>query len=69
MTDVINIFKLGKVAMIGLKNGQKLMPMAKSLVKPMGILFASGMVDGVMDDVVEYYTKKIEENNNGGSES
>lgn len=69
MTDVINIFKLGKVAMIGLKNGQKLMPMAKSLVKPMGILFASGMADGVMDDVVEYYTKKIEENNNGGSES
>lgn len=69
MTDVINIFKLGKVAMIGLKNGQKLMPMAKSLVKPMGILFASGMADGVMDDIVEYYTKKIEENNNGGSES
>lgn len=69
MTDVINVFNLGKVAMIGLKNGQKLMPMAKSLVKPMGVLFASGIADGVMDDVMEYYTKKLEENNDGGSES
>lgn len=69
MTDVFNIFKLGKIAMISLKNGQKLMPMAKSLAKPMGILFVSGMADGVMDDVVEYYTNKLEENNDGRSES
>lgn len=69
MTDVFNIFNLGKVAMIGMKNGKKFMPLAKSLVKPMGVLFASGIADGVMDDVVEYYTKKLEENNDGGSES
>ena len=69
MTDIFNIFKLGKIAMIGLKNGQKFMPMTKSLAKPMGILFASGMADGVMDDVANYYIKKLEENNDGGSES
>lgn len=69
MTDVFNIFKLGKVAMIGLKKGEKFIPLAKSLGKPMGILFVSGMADGVMDDVVEYYTNKLEENNDGRSES
>lgn len=69
MTDVFNIFKLGKVAMIGLKKGEKFVPLAKSLGKPMGVLFASGVIDSAMDDVVNYYTKKLEENNDGGSES